>query len=150
MNIKTIPELDIINDIVIAYQKESKQNYLEGKKKLDFKSDIGLSSVMDSPLINYMRQVHPEIESYTSDHLDVMVGDFLHNEIQRKIMQVRGANSYIEHPLPIKAKGEIGEWTLSGRIDILEMISDKEIKIGDIKITSAYQVQTIKKELRSD
>jgi len=147
MNIKTIPELDIINDIVIAYQKESKQNYLEGKKKLDFKSEIGLSSVMDSPLINYMRQVHPEVESYTSDHLDVMVGDFLHNEIQRKIMQVRGANSYIEHPLPIKAKGEIGEWTLSGRIDILEMISDKEIKIGDIKITSAYQVQTIKKEL---
>jgi hypothetical protein len=51
--------------------------------------------------------------------------------------------------LPIKVKGELGDWTLSGRIDILEMISDKEVKIGDIKATSAYQVQTLRKELNT-
>lgn len=148
MIIKIIPELNIINDIVHSYVKESKENYLKGKDKLDFTSDIGLSSVMDSPLIKLLRAQYPDIESYTSDHLDVMIGDFVHNEIQRKIREVK-TNCYIEHPLPIKAKGELGDWTLSGRIDILEMISDKEVKIGDIKATSAYQVQTLRRELHN-
>ena len=148
MRIREIPELNIINDIVHSYTRESRENYLEGKGKLDFTSDIGLSSVMDSPLIKLLRTQHPDIESSTSDHLDVMIGDFVHNEVQRKIREVK-TNCYIEHPLPIKVKGELGDWTLSGRIDILEMISDKEVKIGDIKATSAYQVQTLRRELNT-
>ena len=89
MRIREIPELNIINDIVHSYTRESRENYLEGKGKLDFTSDIGLSSVMDSPLIKLLRTQHPDIESSTSDHLDVMIGDFVHNEVQRKIREVK-------------------------------------------------------------
>lgn len=147
MNIKQIPELNIINDIVVSYLQSSKEEYLKNKEKLEFTSDIGLSSVMDSPLVHYLRLKYPNVESYTSDHLDVMLGDFVHAELQRKFISIKGTNCYIEHPLPIKVKGATGDWTLSGRIDILEVLNDKEIKIGDIKVTSAYQVQTINKEI---
>jgi len=147
MNVKEIPELNVINDIVISHLVESRDDYLERKKKLEFQSDIGLSSVMDSPLVHYMRQTHPDMESYTSDHLDTMIGEFMHKEIQRHFISVKGTNCHIEEPVQIKAKGELGEWSLSGRIDILEMMSDKQVKIGDIKVTSAYQVQTINREL---
>ncbi len=78
MRIKEIPELNIINDITISYVNESKQNYLSGKDKIDFTSDIGLSSVMDSPLIKLLRKQHPGIESNGSNHLDVMIGDVVH------------------------------------------------------------------------
>ena len=147
MNVKEIPELNVINDIVISHLVESRDDYLERKKKLEFQSDIGLSSVMDSPLVHYMRQTHPDMESYTSDHLDTMIGEFMHKEIQRHFISVKGTSCHIEEPVQIKAKGELGEWSLSGRIDILEMMSDKQVKIGDIKVTSAYQVQTINREL---
>lgn len=147
MNVKEIKELGVINELVISHLKESQSEYQDRKKKLEFESDIGLSSVMDSPLVHYMRQCYPNIESYTSDHLDTMIGEFMHKELQRHFIAVKGTNCYIEEPLAIKAKGELGEWTLSGRIDILEMLDDNQVRIGDIKVTSSYQVATLNKEI---
>lgn len=147
MNVKYVKELNVINDIVISHLKESKQDYLNRKKKLEFKSDIGLSSVMDSPLVHFLRKTNPDIETKTSDHLDTMIGEFMHSEIQRHFIKTKGNNCDIEKPIQIKAKGELGEWTLSGRIDILHHMTENTAHIGDIKVTSSYQVQTLNKEL---
>jgi len=147
MNVKKIEELGVINDIIISHLQESQSEYLERKKNLDFESDIGLSAVMDSPLIHKLRLQYPDIETKTSDHIQTMIGEFMHKEIQRHFIAVKGTNCHIEEPVQIKAKGEIGDWYLSGRIDILEMLADNQVKIGDIKATSSYQVATLNKEM---
>jgi hypothetical protein len=96
-------------------------------------SDISVTTLIDSPRINLLKQQHVgEIESDVSDMIWPLLGTAVHHMLESS--DAKG-NVTMEERLFVDLNG----WVLSGQIDHQEEI-DGKIHISDYKVTSVWSV----------
>ena len=140
---------NIINYLIKSVQKEQEEEYLSRKKTQTQSSDMNLSDLLeDAPLVykkNNLRNV--EIEKKTTDLIPIVIGQSFEQFFLKYFP--RGQFDR-EVPTFFKVNGSYGEWTISGRADLIEYLGNKtkDIIIRDWKSTSAFQMETVLRELR--
>lgn len=103
------------------------------------KSDISVTSLIDSPRIGLLQREHrDDIEQDAVDFLWSRFGTSVHNMFEDA---AEGENCISEERLYQENNG----WTLSGAID-LQHVEDDGVIVSDYKVTSAWSVIFDKKE----
>ena len=115
-------------------------NFVRSDKYSKGTADISVTSLIDSPRINILREHHSnEISSDVSDLIWSLFGTAVHRVLE---ITDDSENIMVEERL----YAELGGWTLSGALDHQELLPDGTIRITDYKVTSAWSVIFGKKE----
>ena len=145
---------DLINFLIKSVQLEQDQEYKERKKNQSVVSDMNLSDLLeDAPLVYKKNKLKDQtIVKETTEIIPIVIGQsfeqfflkyFPPGEYQREV------------PINFEVKGDFGNWLISGRADLVQYLgmkddrfSDKDIIIRDWKSTSAFQMETVLREIR--
>lgn len=145
---------DIINYLIKSVQREQDEEYLNRKKTQTITSDMNLSDLLeDAPYVykkNNLRDV--EIEKKTTDLIPIVIGQSFEQFFLKYFPRGKFER---EVPTFFKVKGNYGDWTISGRADLVQYLgfdndkfTNKDIIIRDWKSTSAFQMETVLREIR--
>ena len=102
-------------------------------------ADFSVTQLIDSPKISYLQEKHDhEIEVDITQSFWSLVGRAMHNVCEG------GAEDHhiIEERMFMLIDGK----TVSGAIDVQEVLDDKHVNIYDYKFTSAWAVQRVKED----
>ena len=103
------------------------------------KSTISVTQLINSPQIVALREKHGEdIEVDVSDQVWALFGSAVHHILEQ------GASE--KHLVEERIFTSIGEWVLSGAVDVQICHADGTRTIQDYKVTRAYSVMNEKKE----
>ena len=156
MKTKLLPSQELsplVNFMLMKVDEKETNEYLERKAKQTITSDINLSDLLEhEPLVfkkNILRDL--EIEKTTKDVIPITIGRAFENFFLPFLLETGRFEREVE--TFFKVKGSMGEWTISGRADLVEYLNvsnpkmtDKDIIIRDWKSTSAYQMEQVLKE----
>jgi len=102
-------------------------------------ADISVTSLIDSPRINILKQAHgAEMQSDASEMIWPLLGTAVHSILEGAVSK---GNVIKEERLFMDVNG----WTISGAIDQQEIV-DNKVRITDYKVTSVWSVIFGKKE----
>ena len=119
---------------------ESIATFAKSNKYTKGNADISVTSLIDSPRINLLRNHHAgEIDVDVSDMVWALFGTAVHGILEKT---KENNNVITEERLFV----EIAGWTLSGALDHQELLPDGTVQITDYKVTSAWSVIFGKKE----
>ncbi len=119
---------------------EAIANFARADKYTKGKADISVTTFIDSPRINLLRQRYSEgLSMDVSDMVWALFGTAVHGILEET---KEGDNVITEERL----YAEFAGWTLSGALDHQELMDDGTVQITDYKVTSAWSVIMGKKE----
>lgn len=157
MKTKLVPSQemsDLVNFMMMKVDEKENKEYLDRKAKQTITSDINLSDLLDhEPLVykkkNLLRDV--EVVKTTQEVIPITIGRAFENFFLPFLLETGRFKREVE--TFFKVKGSMGDWTISGRADLVEYLNvtnpnmtDKDIIIRDWKSTSAFQMETVLKE----
>jgi len=115
-------------------------NFARSDKYTKGTADISVTSLIDSPRINVLRNAHAgEINTDVSELIWALFGTAVHHVLESTD---DSENIMVEERLYT----ELGGWTLSGALDHQELLPDGTVRITDYKVTSAWSIIFGKKE----
>lgn len=115
-------------------------NFARADKYTKGASDISVTTLIDSPRINILRNNY-------SDKIDVDVSDMVWALFGTAVHRVLESTDETDTVVvEERLYAEIAGWTLSGQLDHQELLPDGTVQITDYKVTSAWSVILGKEE----
>ena len=157
MKTKLVPSQEmsnLVNFMMMKVDEKENKEYLDRKAKQTVVSDINLSNLLDhEPLVykkaNLLRDI--EVVKTTQEVIPITIGRAFENFFLPFLLETGRFKREVE--TFFKVRGSLGDWTISGRADLVEYLNvsnpkmtNKDIIIRDWKSTSAFQMETVLKE----
>lgn len=118
---------------------ESFVRFIRNDKYSKGDSDISVTTLIDSPRIHKLRQLHNEqMTMDVSDRIPAMFGTAVHQVLEG----IEDPTIVTEERMYSKMHG----WTFSGAVDVQEYLPDGTIRIQDYKVCSVWAVMNEKPE----